>query len=395
MAILQSMILTGFTLILGVSGSAQEQAGREVLDSDGIRISMEQEGTPGTDPAERLQGVIAGWEKQLGPVQPGARPTLRSGRGGTFAGMTAQFSREKGVIHGFVTSDKSGAVCHVRAVVSPQLRSALPDALARCSRELTEAATNAPREAVPAEQAKPKTEKPMTPVAPEPGSSAQPSHPGNWQNVDDVYFRSSYSGGVGGMVVITFEPIVLFKDGTYFEIDDAALEDVDLVEERKAHPKHFGRWSKNANSYTLTGSGGKPASYELQQGSFFKAFPSEAGGMLQGEYKRVSGGGNSAMGGEVSIMTSTNLTFTAAGQFMRDSSMGALNSGAMSGTGVSAGSKKKMAAPGSYSLNRYTMLFRYPDGHSERRFFAYASKHSPARVDRDMIFIGSDPYTTE
>lgn len=39
---------------------------------------------------------------------------------------------------------------------------------------------------------------------------------------------------------MTYVPVILFKDGSYYEIDDAALEDVDLAAARAAHPNLWG-----------------------------------------------------------------------------------------------------------------------------------------------------------
>ncbi|BCM86822.1 hypothetical protein [Methylobacterium indicum] len=106
-----------------------------------------------------------------------------------------------------------------------------------------------------------------------PEAPAEPRHAANWAEVEGVYFRSTTGVGVGGMVVIEFEPLILFRDGSSYEIDDAALEDVDLAAERAATPRRFGRWTRSGDSYVLTGTGGKPQDYKLQDGSFFKAYP--------------------------------------------------------------------------------------------------------------------------
>ncbi len=84
----------------------------------------------------------------------------------------------------------------------------------------------------------------------------EPRHAANWAAVEGVYFRSTTGVGVGGMVVIEFEPLILFRDGSYYEIDDVALEDVDLAAERATKPRRFGRWTRSGDSYVLTGTGG-------------------------------------------------------------------------------------------------------------------------------------------
>ena len=54
-----------------------------------------------------------------------------------------------------------------------------------------------------------------------------------------------------------------------------------------------------------------------------------------------------------------------------------------------------MRAPGTYKLSRYTLELHFPDGRSQRTFFAYSSSGDDAHLSRDMIFIGDTGYTTQ
>lgn len=229
------------------------------------------------------------------------------------------------------------------------------------------------------------------PVAAEP--PVEPRHAANWAGVEGVYFRSTTGVGVGGMVVIEFEPLILFRDGSYYEIDDAALEDVDLAAERAARPRRFGRWIRSGDSYVLTGTGGKPQDYTLQDGSFFKAYPAEAGERtIARSYRRMSGGGNTAMGGDVMIAVSSRYDFRSDGTYGRGGSAGATNSGATSGVS-SAMSRRRPPEGGRYGLDRHTLTLTGPDGRSRRLFFAYGSEKDPPQVDREMAFIGGSVFT--
>ncbi|SEP50682.1 hypothetical protein SAMN04487843_13914 [Methylobacterium sp. ap11] len=222
---------------------------------------------------------------------------------------------------------------------------------------------------------------------------AEPRHAANWAAVEGVYFRSTTGVGVGGMVVIEFEPLILFRDGSYYEIDDAALEDVDLAAERAAKPRRFGRWTRSGDSYVLTGTGGKPQDYRLQNGSFFKAYPAEAGvRTIARSYRRMSGGGNTAMGGDVMIAVSNRYDFRSDGTYGRGGSTGATNSGATSGVS-SAMSRRRPPEGGRYGLDRHTLTLTGPDGRSRRLFFAYGSQEDPPQPDREMAFIGGSVFT--
>lgn len=225
-------------------------------------------------------------------------------------------------------------------------------------------------------------------------ASAPPSHPENWKAVEGVYFRSAFIFGVGGMMVQDFEPVVLFRDGTYYAIDDAALEDVDLTSERARRPGDFGQWRKSGNSYTLVDNDdkdGKSDPMALQDGRFFKAFPAEAAGnTLAKTYSRVSGGGNTALGGDVIVGGRTDIAFSPDGSFGRKGGGGAMNTGATSGVGVTVSGRN--ASAGRYQIKNYTITMTQPDGRTERKFFAFGSAKTPPALDTDMMFIGDRVY---
>lgn len=217
---------------------------------------------------------------------------------------------------------------------------------------------------------------------------APAAHAANWAKVEGVYFKSFTGIGVGGMVTIDYEPLVLFRDGTYYEIGGEALEDVDLAASRSARPESWGRWSKSANSYTLTDNKGRADENKLQDGNFFKAFPAEANGnRLAAKYSRISGGGNSAMGGEMMISAQSNYTFAPDGRYSHGSSAGALGSGSVSGVGMAASSRRAPVG-GTYRIEKHTITLTDSNGRTTREFFALGSHKNPPLPDPDMIFIG-------
>ncbi|WP_244473672.1 hypothetical protein [Methylobacterium sp. Leaf112] len=230
-------------------------------------------------------------------------------------------------------------------------------------------------------------------VVSSPAPLAEPRHTANWSAVEGVYFRAATGVGVGGMVVIEYEPLILFRDGSSYEIDDAALEDVDLTEERIAKPRRFGRWTRSGNRFVLTGADGKPQDNTLQGGSFFKAYPADAGERaIARTYRRLSGGGNSAMGGDVMISVASRYAFRADGTYGRGGAVGAVNSGATSGAG-SAMSRRGAPEGGRYALDHHTLTLIGEDGRSRRLFFAYGSRKDPPQPDRDMAFIGASVFS--
>ncbi|AWN38930.1 hypothetical protein DK427_09725 [Methylobacterium radiodurans] len=227
---------------------------------------------------------------------------------------------------------------------------------------------------------------------PEPELPAEPRFPGNWATVEGVYFRAAYGVGVGGMMIMRFEPLILLRDGTTYQVAAAALEDVDLPAERVAKPSRFGRWTQAGDTFTLTDVRGRADTYKLQDGRFFRAFPAGAGETVARSYRNLSGGGNTAMGGDVMIAVSNRYDFRADGTYGRGGSVGATNSGATSGVG-SAVSGRRAPEGGRYAFDRHTLTLTAPDGRVRRLFFAFASHGDPPAIDRDMIFVGDDAFT--
>jgi hypothetical protein len=214
-----------------------------------------------------------------------------------------------------------------------------------------------------------------------------------WAAVEGVYFRLATGFGVGGMVTIDYRPLILFRDGSYFAVDGDALEDLDLGLLRRTKPARFGRWSRTAGGYALTDSSGRTSEARLQGGKFFRAFPAEAlGGRLSGTYRRLSGGGNTAYGGDVMIATQNQLVFSPDGRFSRSAAGGGTSSGGWTGVGVTTASRTGPAA-GSYRIERYTITLTDRNGGVRRQFFAVGSKNSPPQPDPAMIFVGDRVFT--
>lgn len=221
------------------------------------------------------------------------------------------------------------------------------------------------------------------------GTGTAPAHAENWQRVEGVYFKSYSTFGVGGMAIQDFEPVVLFRDGRYYEVEGPALEDVDLTASQARKPGAWGKWRKQGATFLLTDHKGNTHDYQLQQGSFFKAFPAEAGGgRLSRPYKRISGGGDAALGGTMAIAAQSRFAFAPDGRFTGGTSMGA------SGAGVAAYGRRP-AAGGQYRIARHTITMTGPDGRPVREFFAFGSQGTPARFDDDMLFMGDRVFVKD
>lgn len=348
----------------------------------GITVAMEEERGPAADPGGRLRAAIARLETKLGQASTGPEPKVDTSTGTAIAFVVRSFGKDSGQIHMFVASESGSGICHIRAPARSEAQSHIPQLLLLCLANFGKPGGPAATSSPPVTAAKPVVIK----------AAANARFAQNWAKVDGVYFRLIGTFGVGGMAAMDFEPVILFKDGSYVEIGDQALEDMDLSADRQARPKAWGRWSRTGAAFVLTGISGQPDTYELQQGRFFKAFPASAGKLLPA-YKRLSGGGNAALGGEVTIAIKSKIAFAPDGRFVEGADVGAVSSGSQSGwaTAVAASNGKN----GTYVVKDHTLTLTYADGTVKREFFAFASRKTPPQPDPEMIFVGDSVYTDD
>ena len=213
-------------------------------------------------------------------------------------------------------------------------------------------------------------------------SASKENQPSSEQdsNVEGWYFRvvSGYP------MSITYEPIVLFKDGQYVEVGDQPLEDMDPEQDKKERPSAWGTWEKQDDTYYLTNSGGYVADYRLGTGSWFPAYPYTEEIPLAKAYENTSGGD---FGNGTSALFQTRIDFPEAGYFYHKSNAGVLTPGS---TGWS-----QSADAGTYSIQGHTITLRYNGGEEVRLSFAVGAKGNPANPNGEMLFIGGEVFVSE
>jgi hypothetical protein len=362
------------------------------------------------DPVERLRARVADLAAVHGAVKSGGVPRLDPGTGATFVTTTARFGDDPRVVFLLLTTDRNVAVCTISGPEGPAAQAAIPAAMRLCATEIEKGVSAAGTASSGGGGGAPAGGGTgggtgsggtggggLLGVLGGGGSGGSGGGAGvtgrNWDRVAGVYFRSTTAIGVGGMPYPDYAPVVLFADGSFYEPDEAPIEDLDLAAERRQHPRRWGRWTQSGERYVLTDGEGRSDDYQLQGGNFFRAFPAPAGGTLAAAYKRVSGGGNSAVGGEVTIAIASTIAFAPDGRFADGTSVGALGSGDTSGVGTSAGSDRR--GGGRYTLSGHTLVLTGADGQVRRRFFAFGSSGTPATIDRDMLFIGDSSYVKD
>jgi hypothetical protein len=182
----------------------------------------------------------------------------------------------------------------------------------------------------------------------------------NGPPIDGIYLYLRYGLGYGGAVQITYEPYLLLKDGTIYRNLQAPPQDLDIGKSRQAEPKMWGRWQKSGNSIMVQWEDGKRETWEKD---WHVARPARKTDRLQGRFRSMSGGGNTALGGSTSIAVTNDIVFSADGSFRRGDVVSAKTDS------VTVGSKRK--GGGTYLIDGYSIELRYDDGQVERLTFYF------------------------
>jgi hypothetical protein len=196
------------------------------------------------------------------------------------------------------------------------------------------------------------------------------------QDISSVIMHLEYESGVGGGIYPVYNPYILFKDGSIYSEPNT----LDLAASRRNDPKKWGVWKMEGGLLKITWNA-KPAKdkfSEWKKDSYKNVSPAKKGETLSGSFKTISGGGNTAMGGDVMIVISDTITFNSQGQFTL-----AKVSGGSTST-VTSYYKGKDA--GTYILDGYTIEMKLNSGKTERKFFYFYPD------DRRYFGIGSSVY---
>jgi hypothetical protein len=192
------------------------------------------------------------------------------------------------------------------------------------------------------------------------------------------YFRAVS----GYPAAISFEPVVLFKNGEYYEVGDEPLEDLNVAESKSQRPRAWGKWRKSGETFYLTDSKGRVNDYKLGSGNWFPAYAYTGAVKLQKAYEKTSGGD---YGNGVNALTITKINFVDDTHFTQGSNGGI--------SSPNAAGWKKTATAGTYKVYGNTIVFNFNNGKTVKKSFALGAKGSPARPTNNIIFIGGDAFT--
>jgi len=186
--------------------------------------------------------------------------------------------------------------------------------------------------------------------------AAAPIASGTEQPVEALVFEVYYISGVGGMVLPDYRPIVLFRDGIACRCLDMPLADIDRSEIQRQRPDDVTRWQKTSSAFVLTW----PGNREPTKIAIDVKRPEGLGrdARLDGFWRRLGGGGNTALGGSTQIAASMGYQFNQDGTFSLERTAGASAPGV-----VTSGKRQEQ---GRYAIEGDALTLSFADGRTER-----------------------------
>ncbi len=172
-----------------------------------------------------------------------------------------------------------------------------------------------------------------------------------------VYTTQSSGIGVGGAVLITYPPALFLKDGTVYNDPSWAPNSFNVQLSRSLEPQKWGKWTRQGKNFKILWGDGETEVFEVQDA----LKPSAKGLKLSGEYASLSGGGNTAFGGDVLVAAGSNYVFKPDGTFTGGRFAGASTPGAV----VNSSS----ASAGRYTVQGYAITLKPAQGTEQRLLF--------------------------
>ncbi len=183
--------------------------------------------------------------------------------------------------------------------------------------------------------------------------------------------------GVGGALWPTPCPVLLMRDGSATKAMAALADPAGLEAHRQSNPKDWTTWRRDGDRVQLNKSKGwDDITYKVM----YQALP--ANFRLEGRYRSLSGGGNTAVGGTASVAAWRTYQFGRDGRVLRGGGAGGSNQAGGSSVVTSSSSADQR---GSYSVEGLTLVIQYDDGSSERRVIVADPKDPKTAIWLDGV----------
>ena len=197
-----------------------------------------------------------------------------------------------------------------------------------------------------------------------------------------LFLQQGYTTGVGGMMIVEYNPILLLRDGSARRDLEIPPLDINLASDKRAHASDWGRWTRKGKKVVVRWPRGSSDEFETD----LKTRPARPGQTIKDRFASMGGGGNTAMGGGVMTFYSNEYTFASNGSFLSGSSGGGSNNS--DAGSVTAMSNSKNA--GRYRLDGHALTLRFNDGRVVRRlFYFYPDSYHVIGIG-NSTFIGDD-----
>ncbi len=207
-----------------------------------------------------------------------------------------------------------------------------------------------------------------------------------------IYTKSEMTMGYGGYLNnYQTSGYLYFKDGTVCDCFEGPLAYIDPVAEKAKNPGDWGRWTRAGNKINLRWNDGETGEVAVTDDNLMIGGTKAT--RLNGWYRHVSGGGNTAFGGASGFLSESSYTFFADGTFESDrSSSFSVGSGTAVDPGTTVvGGSSGGGAKGRYEVQGYTMKLTYPDGRIS--YLGYANyAHEANAVQKGLIMINGTVY---
>lgn len=203
------------------------------------------------------------------------------------------------------------------------------------------------------------------------------------EEIKGVVLNLEYGYGVGGMVIAEYNPYLLLKDGSIYQNSKVSPYDLNVALSKQAEPEKWGTWKLEGKTMVVQLQEKGVMKTKRWDKNWYWARPAENNEKIQGAFKTIGGGGNTAFGGTTMIITGSNIAFNNKGQFTLEKYSG--GSSYDFDWGVSTSSKKNTT--GTYTLNGYSIELRFNNNEVLKKMFYFFP-------DSKMAFgLGTDTYT--
>lgn len=198
---------------------------------------------------------------------------------------------------------------------------------------------------------------------------------------DALVLHQEYTIGVGGYMYATWNPYLLYADGSIYSNLATSPDDLDPAASKVAEPKSWGKYTRSGGmgDLAVTWSSGETEAWAKDDWQI--ATPGKAGQQLNGAWTTISGGGNTAFGGDVVTVSSGYLAFEG-DRFTSERGGGGTTSA------VTAYASESKA--GTYAIDGYTLTLKFDDGRVVKEFFYLYSDE-----DTDVFGVGDDAYVIQ